>query len=608
MSARSAVRRAGARKNTRRLFPVVARSSHSSCIVLLAVLIGTGSAARSLEPPPGLGPRLTHGWSRLAAEVAIPVWVEFTDRDPAQALHASALVTERSLRRRAKVLPPPFVTPDDLPPAASRLAAVQACGARIRHTSRWLNAASVLATPAVIARLSRLDCVRSVELVARFDRRPSGSDRRLHEDAIAGPGYGGSAWQLEMVGADKLHDRGLYGLGVLVAHFDVGYARPSHEVYRTLRVAAAWDFVDGDADPTDSQSIPGDPLDHGHQTLSVLAGFKPGKLVGVAPGATYLLARTESSIYEIPVEEDHWIAAAEWADSLGADIVSASLKFLEYDLPWMGYSWQDMDGVTARVTRAADMAVQRGILICTGAGNEGHSFDHNTLVAPADGFEVLAIGAVTPTGARADFSSVGPTTGVRPRIKPDLMAPGAGVIAADVAHDSSYTRLEGTSLSTPIAAGVAALLLSVHDATPAQMRDALRMTASQATSPDNWMGWGVIDAEAAYQYLIALFPTGVDLAVVPGSALRFANPFRPGGELAYATAITGPVTLRVYDALGRRVRDLAATEGTPRTGRVAWDGSDDAGRSLATGVYFVELRAGSSVAVAIASRKLVLVH
>ena len=130
---------------------------------------------------------------------------------------------------------------------------------------------------------------------------------------------------------------------MLVAHFDAGYARPTHRVWRTLRVAGARDFVDGDDDPTDSRAIPGDALDHGHWTLSVLGGFAPGHLVGVAPGADYLLVRTESAILEEAFEEDHWIAAMEWADSLGVDIVSSSLRFLDY-MDGSGYTWEQMDG------------------------------------------------------------------------------------------------------------------------------------------------------------------------------------------------------------------------------------------------------------------------
>src|SRR5262249_28197954 len=157
-----------------------------------------------------------------------------------------------------------------------------------------------------------------------------------------------------------------------------------------------------------------------------------------------------------------------------------SLKFLTYDPPFTGYEWQDMNGTTARVTRAADGAETRGILVFNGAGNEGGNLFHNTLVAPADGRFVVAVGAVNPDRSRAALSSVVPTTEPAGRIKPDLVAPGVAIVAADIANDSSYARVGGTSFSTPIAAGVAALLLSVHDATPAQIRAALRSTASQA--------------------------------------------------------------------------------------------------------------------------------
>jgi subtilisin family serine protease len=426
---------------------------------------------------------------------------------------------------------------------------------------------------------------------------------------IQGPGYGQSDAQLRLIRADALHDRGLYGLGVLIAHFDTGYPLLSHEVFRTLRIAGAHDFLDRDAAPWDPPANPADEMWHGQYTLSVLAGFKPGQLVGVAPGASYLLARTESSVAEVPSEEDHWIAALEWADSLGADIVTSSLRFLEFDDPWVGYGWEQMDGATTRVTRATDFAAQRGIVVFQGAGNEGSNDFHNTLVAPADGKEVIAVGAVGPQGARTNFSSVGPTTDFPARIKPDLMAPGLNVVAADVVHDSSYTRVSGTSLSTPLAAGVGALLLSVHAATPAQLRDALRLTASRASSPDNFMGWGIIDAEAAYQYLIRLYPSDrVGGIVVVRPVLRFPNPFTPSAAIACEMATSGPLTLRVYDAFGRRVRSLVDQEVPAGIRAIAWDGADDAGLPLSRGVYFVELRAPDSKApgTAIVTRKLVL--
>jgi subtilisin family serine protease len=275
---------------------------------------------------------------------------------------------------------------------------------------------------------------------------------------------------------------------------------------------------------------------------------------------------------------------------LGADIVSSSLKFREVDIGIGGYSWFDMDGRTARVTQAAAVAERRGILIFNGAGNDGYDAIHNTLVAPADGIDVMAVGATTLGGAVASFSSCGPTTDPPARIKPDIVAPGASVWAADVAHDSSYARVSGTSLSTPLVAGVAALLLSVHDATPAQIRSVLRQTASRSSTPDNRWGWGMVDALAAYQALIALFPTDAHTITPRLSAPVFANPFRPDGAIAYALDAPGAVRLRIYDAWGRRVREWSRDAASVRSERVTWDGADAAGRPLARGTYFVELR------------------
>ena len=586
------------------------------------------AALGGLRPAAPLGPRLAKQWESLGPQELIVVWVDLAERGPALGAPRPGLVTDRSLQRRRRVLPGSMaVDASDLPLDSEAVDAVRARVGRVRERSRWFNSLSVEATRAQLEALRTLPCVRGLEFVARSAKRPrvaansmplppargslaTGSAAPLPPGLPAGPGYGTSQRQLQLLQVDALHDRGLYGLGVLVAHFDAGYQRPSHEVYRCLRVAATRDFVDGDTDVSDALN-PEDTLEHGHYTLSVLGGFKPGKLVGVAPGATFLLARTESSAQEIPIEEDHWIAALEWADSLGADIVSSSLKFLAYDPPYTGYSYENMDGATARVTRATDRAERLGILVVNGAGNEGYSLFHNTLVAPADGRFVLAVGAVTLNGLHADFSSNGPTTDFPARIKPDVMAPGVGVTAADVVHDSSYTRVDGTSFATPLVAGVAALLLSVHDATPAQLRNALRLTASNAMAPDNSMGWGIVNALAAYQYLIGLFPTDAALAVGIAPALRFANPYANGGSIGFALPAAAAVTLRVYDAMGRQVRALLRNTPVP-TGerRISWDGTDDAGRALPAGVYFVELRSATAGTAAprTAAAKLTLVR
>ena len=252
--------------------------------------------------------------------------------------------------------------------------------------------------------------------------------------------------------------------------------------------------------------------------------------------------------------------------------------------------------MTARVTRATDRAERLGILVVDRGRQRRASACSTTPSWPQPTDATCWRRGRHPRRARADFSSNGPTTDFPGRIKPDVMAPGVGVTAADVVHDSSYTRVDGTSLATPLVAGVAALLLSVHDATPAQLRDALRLTASNAMAPDNSMGWGIVNALAAYQYLVGLFPTDAALAVGIAPALRFANPYANGGSIGFALPAAAAVTLprlRCHGTPGARPA-AQHTGCRPASARIPWDGTDDAGRALPTGVYFVELRSAAA--------------
>jgi len=227
-------------------------------------------------------------------------------------------------------------------------------------------------------------------------------------------------------------------------------------------------------------------------------GLQEGQLIGPAFGADFILAKTENTDSETPVEEDNWAAAAEWAESLGADVISSSLGYLEYDSPFPSYTFRDMNGQTALSTRAAEMAAERGVVVVNSAGNSGFDNAHNTLGAPADGAHVLAIGAVDPRGARASFSSVGPSADGR--IKPDFAAQGVSVKVASPGTVSAYGTANGTSFSCPLTAGVVALLLQVNPAaSPDDVAGVLRATASRAGIPDNLLGWGIINAGVAAQ-------------------------------------------------------------------------------------------------------------
>lgn len=554
--------------------------------------------ARSAAAPHAAGAVSAHLASVLANTAphsTCAAWIQLAPAPrPATFDEARTQVSPRAWQRRLR-RGSPLPDPGDLRVDAGTVDAIRARVTRVRAVSRWLRTVSVEATPAQITALEHVPGIQAIDLLAtpaRLHRAAAPRAAALpgSDPPVAAPPYGEAAAQLAQMHVPELHDRGLTGLGVLVAHFDTGYERFTHQVFRTLRVVAMRDYVDNDGDPTGAGGFLDDTGEHGSMTLSVLGGFRPGTLVGSAFGASFVLARTERTFTEDSFEEDYWIAALEWADSLGADVVSSSLKFREYD-DGSGYTWEDMDGQTARVSLAARFAESRGILIVNGAGNDGNGPFHNTLVAPADADQVLAVGATNLGGGRASFSSVGPTTDGPGRIKPDVMAPGDNVWAMSVLHDSAYARTSGTSFSTPLVAGVVALLLSVHDATPAQLRTILRATASRASTPDNQWGWGIVNALAAYQALVAQFPADAPGATPAFAAPRFANPFRPRDVITAAVAGSGPCRLRVYDALGRAVHTWDAPAGAAL--RVRWDATDTQGRPLPHGVYFVELRSST---------------
>jgi hypothetical protein len=240
-------------------------------------------------------------------------------------------------------------------------------------------------------------------------------------------------------------------------------------------------------------------MDHGTNVFSVVGGFQVNELVGIAYGANFLLAKTDISTSRLYKEEYNAVSASRWLFNAGANIITTSLSFNKFDNADY-YHPSQMNGRTALITQIADSLVNEGMLCFASVGNN-YENDWRIVEAPADGLGVIAVGSIDKNLNHSFFSSCGPT--VDGRIKPDIVTPGEGVWAANylpkIKPEFSWTH--GTSLSAPIAAGIAALVLSTHpELTNTQVIDAIKKTSSQSNHPDSLFGWGIPDAEKAVTY------------------------------------------------------------------------------------------------------------
>ncbi|MFC1848840.1 S8 family serine peptidase [candidate division CSSED10-310 bacterium] len=464
----------------------------------------------------------------ISVTAAIPpaiYWVFFNDKGLFdEGAYQTALARERLTLtprvkwRRSKTMGDRIVDFKDLPVSVPYKMEIKRAGINIRHESRWLNAVSCGLTRAQIEKLAALDFIKAIKPIGLYRRQPftdmiaqshPTDDHYSSLKRFVLPyDYGYSLAQVAQINVTAAHYLGFSGLGVIVSMLDTGY-RTTHQAIAGRTIIGEWDFINNDGVTMDESGDPPEQHRHGTATLSTLGGFAAGTLIGPAFNAAFLLAKTENTAYELPIEEDHWVAALEWAERNGADIVSSSLAYLFFD-DGSGYSYDDLDGQTAVTTRAASSAAERGILVVNAMGNDGPA--PKTLMAPADAFNILACGAVDANGYIADFSSRGPTADGR--TKPEVVARGVQTHCASSNSDSEYFALNGTSLSTPLIAGAAALVLEAHpDWTPLQVRQALMQSGAAALEPGDTYGWGLIDVVAAiYQFPAGINPLDADFS------------------------------------------------------------------------------------------------
>lgn len=452
--------------------------------------------------------------SNQNSEIKI-LWVFFKDKGYTTELQQERELAsvknrlpQKCIERRKKVLEKKeLVTFEDIPVFNEYILKLKQMGIKVRTKSRWFNAVSIQTSNEQIEKIKSLSFVKEIKDVAIFRRKnlpeiqAMSSPWQLNKSANTYDlDYGQSFDQLQQIRVPEVHQKGLSGKGVLICIMDSGF-RKDHEVFQHANIVVEKDFIFHD---NETQQDPNDLFDssdeHGTITWSNLAGFKEGKLIGPAYGADFLLAKTEYTLNETRTEEDNWVAAIEWADSLGAQVISSSLGYFDW------YNFEDLNGNTATITKAADRAVKLGIVVVTSAGNwRGTDWGH--VNPPADGDSVIAVGAYDFfANAIAFFSSPGPT--FDGRIKPEVCAGGTNNYSADNRGTDLYLRAAGTSVSCPLVAGVAALIIERHpNWSPIDVRNALIYTASQANQPDNDLGWGIVDG------FRAVFDTIVSISV-----------------------------------------------------------------------------------------------
>jgi hypothetical protein len=541
-------------------------------LLLLALCLTIPAAQAQTAPPP-------------------KYWVFLVDKQEANGrptpVEPGYVKAEAQARRalRGKALPADL----DRPLSTRYLHALQEAGLTLLVQSRWLNAVSVRMTPLQAATVAALPFVRTVQpvrmLAAAHTHAITTSLLEAPAVVLFPPAtrldYGASLTQLALVNAVNPLEQGINGAGVRLGFLDTGFTHFdfSHPALAHLvaegRVIATQDFT----------NLPDDGNRHGMNVLSVAAGFAEGQLIGPAWGAQILGARTEYAPTETNQEEDNYVAGLEWLESQGVDVVNASLGYSTFDAGQRSYTYADMDGETAVTTVAVDMAVLLGVVVVNSAGNEGSGTWH-FITSPADADEVIAVGAATPSGLRASFSSFGPTSDGR--IKPDVSAMGSSVVLA-TSTNSYNLQGAGTSFSSPMVAAVVAQMLQVNpDLTPAEVRDVLRETASLAETPNNELGWGIIDADAAITRAIVLDREEAELPARLHLRPPYPNPFNGHTtfELEWMPGRTPPTSLRLrlYNALGQHV--ATPFEGQPDAGltRISFEAD-----TLPAGVYLYRL-------------------
>jgi serine protease AprX len=496
----------------------------------------------------------------LFAQTPTKYWVQFADKgnNPYSFSNPSAYLSARALARRSAH----GIAIDslDLPVTPSYVAGVAAIpNVTVHSVSKWLNGVVIFTndtnTLPLIAALPYVTTVGNVGLrhanvtSDKLDEAVAPVDQNTERSVIVESStlnYGPSFNQINMLGGVCLHNAGFRGQGMQIAIIDAGFYHADQlPIFDTLfqnnRILGTWDFVANEATVYEDNQ-------HGSMVLSTMGGNLDGQLVGTAPDASFWLLRSEDAPTENLVEEYYWSCAAEYADSVGADVINSSLGYNQFDDASNNHTYADMNGHTTPCSRAANYAARKGMAVVVSAGNSGGS-PWFYIGCPADADSALTVAATDASGIVTGFSSRGSLT-LFGHQKPDVGAQGAASVICDPNGTGIQTG-NGTSFSSPITCGLVACLWQAHPSfTNMQILQTIKQSASQFGAPDSLLGYGIPDFCAASLYL-----SGNPLQLGNSDQLYFVspNPFTDNLNFSFFSLTNQNLRVMLFDVEGRQV-------------------------------------------------------
>ena len=486
-------------------------------------------------------------WASVASSQQIAegvYWVYFTDKNVNGYTldQPEMFLSERSVHRRAwQGL---SVDHWDLPVTQTYVDEISALGAEIKHISKWLNGIAIIDADSVLFKeildkpFTTTTAWKPEDTDQYVPPAPTGSRFALPLEESPDYHYGVATEQITMLSVDRLHDLGYTGNGVWIAVLDAGFRDadllPSFQsMISEGRLLNTRNFV-REVDVFRENSA------HGMYVLSIMGGEWDGNMVGSAPHAGYMLCTTENVDQETRIEEIAWVEAAEYADSLGFDVINTSLGYSDFNGTDFDYTYLQMDGKSTFISKAASLTASRGMICCNSAGNSGND-PWYYITAPADASDILAVGAVDSSQFIGYFSSRGPS--FDGRIKPEVVT--MGVASGVQSLNGGVARGNGTSFASPVLAGSVASLWQACPEIPAkELIQKILQSSDRYNNPGADYGFGLPDFTMAY---------GSISHVAPGEMIIYPNPAQSHIMIRLSEDVTGHHHLKMYDLSGRMV-------------------------------------------------------